>query len=164
LQLNKDYQEELVTNNEDIVETVLPDDLQEEENEAELEKFEALYDDIFEVVLPSTLWGIHRDPDKAYIVFSEFNKKCMGTLKTIYIDNKFKYKFFLRSHLVMGNIIEDSSTENVSKMLADFDDYKVCLKLLESVNAIDLGCMGLINSDECGERALQIYCDECANN
>ncbi|XP_050073030.1 uncharacterized protein LOC126561129 [Anopheles maculipalpis] len=34
--------------------------------------FEELYDNIFEVELPSTLWGVHREPDRAYVAFSRF--------------------------------------------------------------------------------------------
>uniref|UniRef100_A0A182SGN7 THAP-type domain-containing protein n=1 Tax=Anopheles maculatus TaxID=74869 RepID=A0A182SGN7_9DIPT len=34
--------------------------------------FGELYDNIFEVELPSTLWGVHREPDRAFVAFSRF--------------------------------------------------------------------------------------------
>uniref|UniRef100_A0A182M708 THAP-type domain-containing protein n=1 Tax=Anopheles culicifacies TaxID=139723 RepID=A0A182M708_9DIPT len=34
--------------------------------------FEELYDNIFEVELPSTLWGVHREPDRKFVAFSRF--------------------------------------------------------------------------------------------
>ncbi|XP_055522527.1 uncharacterized protein LOC129716717 isoform X2 [Wyeomyia smithii] len=35
-------------------------------------EFELLYDDVYEVELPSMLWGIHRDTEKTFICFTEF--------------------------------------------------------------------------------------------
>ncbi|XP_049299787.1 uncharacterized protein LOC125772284 [Anopheles funestus] len=34
--------------------------------------FEELYDNIYEVELPSTLWGVHREPDRKFVAFSRF--------------------------------------------------------------------------------------------
>ncbi|XP_041768189.1 uncharacterized protein LOC121591573 [Anopheles merus] len=34
--------------------------------------FEELYDNIYEVELPSTLWGVHREPDRRFAAFSRF--------------------------------------------------------------------------------------------
>ncbi|XP_035913879.1 uncharacterized protein LOC118512885 [Anopheles stephensi] len=34
--------------------------------------FEDLYDNIYEVELPSTLWGVHREPDSKFVAFSRF--------------------------------------------------------------------------------------------
>uniref|UniRef100_A0A182PP54 THAP-type domain-containing protein n=1 Tax=Anopheles epiroticus TaxID=199890 RepID=A0A182PP54_9DIPT len=34
--------------------------------------FEELYDNIYEVELPSTLWGVHREPDRKFAAFSRF--------------------------------------------------------------------------------------------
>ena len=34
--------------------------------------FEELYDNIYEVELPCTLWGVHREPDRKFAAFSRF--------------------------------------------------------------------------------------------
>ncbi|XP_058124993.1 uncharacterized protein LOC131282673 [Anopheles ziemanni] len=42
-------------------------------NESEASSiFEDIYDNIFEIELPSTLWGVHRDPERKYIAFTRF--------------------------------------------------------------------------------------------
>ncbi|KFB50727.1 AGAP005534-PA-like protein [Anopheles sinensis] len=34
--------------------------------------FEDIYENIFEIELPSTVWGVHRDPERQYIAFTRF--------------------------------------------------------------------------------------------
>uniref|UniRef100_A0A182J3R2 Uncharacterized protein n=1 Tax=Anopheles atroparvus TaxID=41427 RepID=A0A182J3R2_ANOAO len=54
-------------------------DLEESEKNA---IFEDVYENIFEVELPSTLWGVHRDPEKKYIAFTRFQMLEMPTCTT----------------------------------------------------------------------------------
>uniref|UniRef100_A0A182QT72 THAP-type domain-containing protein n=1 Tax=Anopheles farauti TaxID=69004 RepID=A0A182QT72_9DIPT len=43
--------------------------------------FEELYDNIFEVELPCTLWGVHREPDRKYVAFSRLEWSDTGEMK-----------------------------------------------------------------------------------
>jgi pentatricopeptide repeat protein len=118
--------------------------------------FDGLFDDIFEVVLPSTLWGFHRDPARQFIAFSEFSSKYMAVLKTVTIDVKFQYKFCLRSSTVLSGIVKSGDPEEVSRLLAEMDEYKVCAKYLEG----DKKCLGLI----IGATNATEHCLECVKD
>lgn len=55
--------------------------------------FDAVYDDIYEVVLPNTLWGIHRDPeDRQYIAFTMFDANKMNSSIAVKITDTFSVK------------------------------------------------------------------------
>lgn len=42
------------------------------------EDFEALYEEVFAVQLPSQLWGIHRCPEMKFMAFSRFDAQSVG--------------------------------------------------------------------------------------
>lgn len=90
------------------------------------EEFEMLYDDVFEVTLPSTLWAIQRDPEKAFIVFSCFDEKCMGNIKTFFLDNKNNSKLFIRQKCVIEDKNHLFTTDHINNLLEEMDSYKVC--------------------------------------
>lgn len=96
----------------------------EAENNQSQIQFEALYDDIYEITLPSTLWGIHRDLDKEFIVFSEFNLKSMATTKLLYLDARCECKFTVDNVLRKAEKLKLSelSTENIERLLTKFDE------------------------------------------
>lgn len=59
----------------------------EEDLESRVNAFENLYDEAFDVTFPNTLWGLHRDPDRKFLVFSTFNSNSMKFDKFLHIDD-----------------------------------------------------------------------------
>lgn len=94
----------------------------EEENS---DKFESIYEDIFEVMLPSTLWGIHRDPERKFIAFSEFDKSSMVTKKLFYLDHKSNYNLIVGNVCITAGYINRLSLDFIEKMLNDFSEEKL---------------------------------------
>jgi THAP domain len=92
-------------------------------DEASSSDFDTLFDDIFEVVLPSTLWGFHRDPDRQFIAFSEFNLSCMAVQKTVMIDAKSQYQFCSKANGLRRGSVKSCDPEEISRLLAEFDEY-----------------------------------------
>lgn len=78
-----------------------------------LAAFENLYDEAFDVTLPSLLWGIHRDPDRRFIVFSEFHQATMSICKLLRIDDALRCKTFV------NNELNSSKTLKVENLLPD---------------------------------------------
>jgi hypothetical protein len=136
--MESDETEDILTNTERIA-TTATIDLQKVIESAEiefemsstehLEVFEKLYDEAFDVTLPSLLWGIHRDPDKKFIVFSEFNKKTMTIGKLLHISNTLKSSTFLNNFLKSSKMlqIEKQVTDFVSELLEELDKEPLTL-------------------------------------
>ncbi|XP_035791902.1 uncharacterized protein LOC118466516 [Anopheles albimanus] len=59
-----------------------PNDVEEQSIEPVVEEvapvFDELYDNIYDVELPSPLWGIHRDPGRKYVAFTRFDWESGG--------------------------------------------------------------------------------------
>lgn len=112
-------------------------------------KFEEIYDDIYEVVLPNTLWGLHRDPDRQFITFTYFDHTKMNATKIFYIDNKFCTKILLHNLEIINETVTDLSTEYLSNLLNDIDEYRICL----DINKNEDQCQGVTmgNNDRCFE-------------
>uniref|UniRef100_A0A182NM39 THAP-type domain-containing protein n=1 Tax=Anopheles dirus TaxID=7168 RepID=A0A182NM39_9DIPT len=66
--------------------------------------FEELYDNIFEVELPCTLWGVHRDPDRKYVAFSRFEWNGSGAVKltSLMIDCGLRCEARVNGELTFG--------------------------------------------------------------
>lgn len=95
-----------------------------------LEMFESLYDEAFDVTLPSLLWGIHRDPDRKFIVFSEFNQSTMSVCKLLHITDTFIFKTFINNSLTSSShcqIEEVLLTDHVSAVLDELDKESLVL-------------------------------------
>jgi hypothetical protein len=78
------------------------------------EVFENLYDEAFDVTLPSLLWGIHRDPERKFIAFSEFNQKTMSNCKLLHITDS------LRCTSFMNNVLKSSQMLQIQGQVMDF--------------------------------------------
>lgn len=78
-----------------------------------IEMFENLFEEAFDVTLPSLLWGIHRDPDRKFIAFSEFNVTSMSMSKLFHITDTCQYKTFI------GNQLKSSKTLSHELLTAD---------------------------------------------
>lgn len=115
------------------------------------EEFEMLYDEVFEVTLPSTLWAIQRDPEKSFIVFSCFDEKCMGNIKTVFLDNKNKMRLFIRQKCVIEDKNDIFTTDHINNLLDEIDSYKVCAGIYSKDYKT---CDGLGQADDA-------FCNSC---
>lgn len=87
--------------------------------------FETLYDEVYEVELPSTLWGIHRDMERTFISFTEFSKDSMSSRKYLYIDQTLHYRMAVGQRIMKTGTLCAASTEAITELLAKLDEIKV---------------------------------------
>lgn len=127
------------------------DDFPDEESE---KIFEGIYDDIYEVVLPNTLWGLHRDPNRKFIAFSMFNSETMSATRLLHVSNNLELKTYLYNAMISKDVLKDLSAEILSNILSELDEYNVC-KSLKSSNANE-DCQ-LVTADE-------NFCINCLQN
>lgn len=101
------------------------DHLTEEEREKSLAIFETLYDEAFDVELPSLLWGIHRDPERKFIAFTEFNQQLMNVSKTVIVydtlSTDLKVNGITKVQDCLTRNSESSVTEEMGTILDGFD-------------------------------------------
>ena len=84
-----------------------------------------LYDDIFEVQLPNTLWGLHRCPERTAIVFSEMNMQTLALDKMLTITKCGEIKMYLtskRNELVEIGLSQEEPIEQISKLIAELNE------------------------------------------
>lgn len=113
---------ETITTDENIASDVEPE--QKIENQAEkLAMFENLYEEAFDVTLPSLLWGIHRDPDKKFVAYSEFDQLTMSFSKLLHFTDTCLYKSFINNKLISSKTLphEQMTPDHVSALLDDLD-------------------------------------------
>lgn len=129
----------------------------EHEYDTEMEQnymamFESIYDDIYEVVLPNTLWGIHRDPDRRFIVFSEFDASIMNTAKLLHISDSLEMKAFIYNTEIQITKRGDLSIEILTDALSELDDHRPCALIKSGVPE----CEVLASVGD--------YCNSCAKS
>lgn len=88
--------------------------------------FDFMYDDIYEIILPSTMYGIHRDPQRKFIVFSLFDEHTMNTAKCLHLDNMLNAKMYVHSINIMSEKFTSISVEILTNLLNDLDSYTIC--------------------------------------
>lgn len=89
--------------------------------------FDGIYEDIYEVTLPNTLWGIHRDPNRTFIVFSYFDNKTCSTSKLIHLDNSMNTHVYVKGKLV-NKYMSNLSIEYLTNLVSQVDEYRICDK------------------------------------
>lgn len=89
--------------------------------------FDGIYEDIYEVTLPNTLWGIHRDPNRTFIVFSYFDEKTCSMSKLIRLDNGMNTHIYLKGKLV-NEYLSNLSIEYLTNLVSQVDEYRICEK------------------------------------
>lgn len=95
----------------------------EEQNEKKFEAFENLYDEAFDVTLPNTLWGIHRDPERKFLIFSSFNGDSMTFDKYLHINSELKCKILRNFETHEEKVeIENCTTDFVSEWLEKIEN------------------------------------------
>uniref|UniRef100_U5EPI9 THAP-type domain-containing protein n=1 Tax=Corethrella appendiculata TaxID=1370023 RepID=U5EPI9_9DIPT len=97
-----------------------------EQNNEPNPEFDNLYDEVFEIELPSTLWGIHRDPDREFLAFTEFNISLMMPSKILLIENTLTFKISIKSKVKIESKFEESSlTESIQIILGKLDEVEL---------------------------------------
>lgn len=94
--------------------------------------FDTIYDDIYEVVLPSTLWGVHRDPDQNFIAFTQFDFAQMNCSKSLNVSNTFDIQATIGGVTVLSEAVKELSIEFLSKALSDLDEQQIVKELPET--------------------------------
>lgn len=90
--------------------------------------FDNLYDDAFEVALPNTLWGLHRDPDRKFIVFTCWDSDTMTTHKVVHISETFDIRIYVQGAILTQYYVNHLSIEYCTDLLAQVDDDTIFLK------------------------------------
>lgn len=103
-----------------------PENRQIENNDDEkrLALFETLYDEAFDVTLPSLLWGIHRDPNRKFLVFSEFDTNSMSTSKYLHISDSLTCQALANHKLASTRMLtlSEATTETISGILDELSN------------------------------------------
>lgn len=95
-----------------------------QEENSKQKMFETIYDDIYEVVLPSTLWGIHRDPEQKFIAFTQFDAVKMNCSKSLYVSSTFEMHATICGTNVSHEMADVLSVELLSKALSELDEQQ----------------------------------------
>uniref|UniRef100_A0A1B0D519 Uncharacterized protein n=1 Tax=Phlebotomus papatasi TaxID=29031 RepID=A0A1B0D519_PHLPP len=109
----------------------------ENSNEEKKKAFECLLEEIHDVILPSMLWGIHRDPNQEYFAFTFFDEGRMATTKIVHVDSNLIMSTHIKGVLVSSDelncdIVSGNGTEYLSAILAEIDEQVICPGLDES--------------------------------
>lgn len=92
-------------------------------DEDTLELFENLYDEVMDVTLPNTLYGINRCPERDFIVFNKFDVNRMGFSKYLYIHKSLNCKLFIGGKVTASKLAkEQCNTEYISNWLDKIDE------------------------------------------
>lgn len=84
--------------------------------------FDGLYDDIFEVELPSTLYGMHRDPDRTFIAFTLIDPITICTAKALHVDRRLCSKLILQGQTVSSTLHDNLTVEEINNILCTLDE------------------------------------------
>lgn len=93
-----------------------------------LDLFNTMYDNVYDILTPNSLWGIHRCPNRSIIYFSYMDMEKMQVTKMITIDSKGFVKLFAYARLTkMLHLIDDIDDVNsLSILLKQVDLWSFC--------------------------------------
>lgn len=88
------------------------------------EVFTEIYDDVCKVELPSTLWGIHKDPESQFIAFTMFDINQMKCSKVLKITDIYKMEIHVNGVEKSCEILNELSVDILTDLLRELDDYE----------------------------------------
>lgn len=92
--------------------------------EEKWQSFDLVYDDVYEIVLPSTLWGIHRDPiNRQYIAFTKFDVNKMTCTKVLNINNEFEMKVLVDGVQKKASSLDVINVDVITSLLNQLDEF-----------------------------------------
>lgn len=125
---------------------------------AEIDSFDNLFDSVFEVVLPTTLWGVHRSPQQKRIMFVCIDEEQLNVQKMLIVDDSGDLKMYLVSRLIREEHwpVGILTPERISDMLAELEAMQICLgaNLSETCEVL----LTYVNRDE---QRTQRLCKKC---
>lgn len=155
-QPQKEKEEKLVSSEHlSVLQEDTPDPaIDDSTEEVEDSSFEFIFDDVYEVVLPCTMYGIHRDPARKFIVFSRFDVDTMSVTKALYVDHRLQAKIFINNVSILCERLPELTVELLTSMLSQLDAQKLC----QSYTAVST------TSSHCNVVAIEgtDYCNACA--
>lgn len=97
--------------------------VEDKNHKAKLALFQNLYDEAFDVTLPSLLWGIHRCPERKFLAFSEFSQLTKSISKLIQISDDFICETFVKGKLKSSLTlqVEQLTADHISVILDELD-------------------------------------------
>lgn len=113
----KEDQENLDLETENLVDPLKKLSVEERE-----QIFDSIYDDVYEIVLPTTLWGIHRDSDRKYITFTKFDIDKMACSKILHVNNEFEIKISIDGVLKKTTDMKIISVQVLTDLLNELDE------------------------------------------
>uniref|UniRef100_A0A1L8DD22 THAP-type domain-containing protein n=1 Tax=Nyssomyia neivai TaxID=330878 RepID=A0A1L8DD22_9DIPT len=98
------------------------------EEEQRRNVFTSIYDEIYEIILPSLLWGIHRDPEHDFFAFTCFDAIRQQAIKVIHIDTDLNMTVRVKGVVVSSDQLDYNtvSTDYISAILSEIDDQVMC--------------------------------------
>uniref|UniRef100_A0A6B2E9E7 THAP-type domain-containing protein n=1 Tax=Phlebotomus kandelakii TaxID=1109342 RepID=A0A6B2E9E7_9DIPT len=105
-----------------ILETIVQDEEQRKS------VFASLFEEIYEIILPSLLWGIHRDPNHEFFAFTCFDGRRLCASKVVHVDSDLTMSVHVKGALVSSDQLDYSSinTDYLSAILSEIDDQIIC--------------------------------------
>ncbi|XP_053949021.1 uncharacterized protein LOC128857334 [Anastrepha ludens] len=117
-----------------------------------------LFDSVFEVVLPTTLWGVHRSTLQKNVMFVCIDEEQLNINKMLTVDDNGDLKIYLTKRLIREEHWprEVLTPERISDMLAELDAMQICLGANLTEN-----CEVLLTDIDNGEQRRQKLCKNC---
>lgn len=85
--------------------------------------FDTVYDEIYEVVLPNTLWGIHRDPEeRQFIAFTMFDGNKMSCSIAVKVTDAFELKVYTNGAEKSTEILKELNIDSLTKLLSQLNE------------------------------------------
>lgn len=92
------------------------------DDDAKRQIFDTVYDDIYEVVLPNTLWGTHRDEYRQYIAFTLFDATAMNCLIAVKITDTFNLNVYMNGVQQTNEELCELNVEALTKLLNELNE------------------------------------------
>lgn len=91
-------------------------------DEKKREEFEALYEEVFAVQLPSQLWGIHRCPDMKFMSFSRFDAESLNICDlVVHITDVWQYTVYYKGVKVKQDYLAVMTEDSITVLLDEVD-------------------------------------------
>lgn len=124
----------------------------------EVNSFDNLFDSVFEVVLPTTLWGVHRSPHQKRIMFVCIDEEQLNIHKMLIVDDSGELKMYLMTRLIREENwpVDILTPERLSDMLAELESMQICL----GANLSET-CEVVLTDVSRDEQSTQRLCKKC---
>lgn len=100
-----------------------------------LNLFNFFYDNVYEVLIPNTLWGIHRCPQRSFLCFSCVDAFKMQTTKMLVVKSDGSIQLIIEGNVKNLNLVHDiDDLDSLSILLNKMDVGRLCFGRATNVN------------------------------